>query len=117
MAKWRGHDSWGDAESWECCLCATSNWAKKKQCRNCSARKTFAQALGQESASKAVDGGKWWYQSQQSPPGANSGLSLEKSMTRVGGVYYSAPHLEDISLTASQEMLPSKLEANFTIGS
>lgn len=48
---------------------------------------------------------------------SRAGLPLEKRMTRVGGVYYSTPDLEDMSLTTSQDILPSKLEPNFTIGS
>ena len=46
---WKAQNAtWASApteESWSCSLCGGSNWAKKKVCRQCGARKSYAQAL------------------------------------------------------------------------
>ena len=55
--------SWGDtwqSDSWSCSLCGSGNWAKKKVCRSCGAKKLYAQA--------AAAAQSWPHPPQPRPP-------------------------------------------------
>ena len=76
----------GNAPNWQCSLCSVSNWASKKVCRQCGARKLYAQALLQCPSSKAqfnANASTNHAESSSSPQAANVNVENSHNMTSV----------------------------------